>query len=69
MKNHIHELMNFKIMLVVYFCSKAELNEKIAKKYVAKKSNKHMKKTLIKQIKDKYTYSFPTFDWEMLHTG
>lgn len=36
MKNHIHELMNFKIMLVVYFCSKAELNEKISKKYVAK---------------------------------
>lgn len=28
-----------------------------------------MKKTLIKQIKDKYTHSLPIFDWEMLHTG
>lgn len=38
-------------------------------KVCCKKSNKHMKKTLIKQIKDKYTHSLPIFDWEMLHTG
>lgn len=43
MKNHIHELMNFKIMLVVYFCSKAELNEKISKSMLQKIKQTHEK--------------------------